>query len=35
MQEEVLTSVGEIEKTKKLYFEDENLAHNYREKEDK
>jgi hypothetical protein len=35
MQEEVLTSISEIDKTRKLYFEEEHLAKQARDKEDK
>lgn len=32
MHEEIQTCVTEIEKTKKLYFEEEHMAHEAREK---
>lgn len=35
MHEEVLTSVSEIDKTRKLYFDDEHLAKQARDKEEK
>jgi hypothetical protein len=35
MQEEVLTSISDIDKTRKLYFEEEHLAKQARDKEDK
>ena len=35
MQEEVLTSVSEIDKTRKLYFDDEHMAKQARDKEEK
>ena len=35
MHEEVLTSISEIEKTRKLYFDDEHMAKQARDKEEK
>lgn len=35
MHEEVLTSISEIDKTRKLYFDDEHLAKQARDKEEK
>lgn len=35
MQEEVLTSISEIDKTRKLYFDEEHLAKQARDKEEK
>ena len=35
MQEEIIVSVSEIDKTRKLYFEEEHLAKQARDKEEK
>lgn len=35
MQDEIMASVTEIEKTRKLYFDEEHLAHQARDKEEK
>ncbi len=35
MQEEIVNSVSEIDKTRKLYFEEEHLAKQARDKEEK